>query len=145
MNEINLLSRIQRAFPSGRANGILVTLEEDEEALEETQLYINKSWTEIYPSQLWAHAEAYSFFTDSAFSYFLPSVMRGAILDLHLSHLAVDKVLARLLEATSIPIFQELTPIQVAIVEDWLQWLLDNAQRYGWSQRIKCALRALQM
>lgn len=136
-----LLKEIERVFPSDQICSSLVISENDEEAQEEVKIFKNRIWNEITAADLWNHAEAYSFFTDQAFKYYLPSVMHKSLVDFKLTHLAVSRVLHRLHEISSDDeskaIKSNFSVNQIFVIKNWLVSIDDESQKYGWAQLVR--------
>lgn len=103
----------------------------DEEAIEESEPFVGKSWNEITPNTWREHWCALSFLSDKAFSYFLPSLIQGSLRDYPKTINAIDSTLfsaSRITakidsEFSSLIRWQNLSLSQIECVEEWIKWL----------------------
>lgn len=146
--ENDVILEIHAQFASILYIGPLVLSKEDDEEREESEFFNQKKWTDLSAQDLWDHAEAYSFFTEAAFWYFLPAVMSQSLIDFELSHLAVDRVLSRLIELTQIDDDREKVKNcsfdKFDLVRKWLLQIEAKAGTYGWTPRLRQIVHNIQ-
>lgn len=81
--------------------GLICGSLDDPEAVEETAVFLGKRREEVTP-ELWGKRfTAVSFFSDFAFFYFVPSIVRCSLANPLKTHLAVEGILISLLPVAS--------------------------------------------
>ena len=108
--------------------GQICESDDDSEAIEETACFLNMKWEDVSSEMLRKRFTAFSFFTETAFFLFLPSVIINSNQDSLNTHLAIDNIISTLRNSFSLQLndfyqrrWRMFSAFQLDYIKEWIE------------------------